>query len=66
MKIERTKKVKEFILKIEMPNDFKTGLCDKCQFANGSDQCKLTELLTNGTCLLNCFCPLKLQVINKK
>jgi hypothetical protein len=51
--------MKEFVVKIEMSDKFETGKCSECQFHRGSDQCKLTELLTDGTCKLDCFCPLK-------
>lgn len=52
--------MKKVILEIEMPDDFEVGRCGNCRFARYSDQCKLTALLTNGSCLLNCLCPLKI------
>lgn len=51
--------MKKVILEIEVPDDFEIGQCGKCRFAKGTDQCKLTILLTDGSCALNCFCPLK-------
>lgn len=53
--------MKIFNMFIEMPDDFEVGKCDKCQYSKGTDQCKLIGLITNGTCLLNCHCPLKVS-----
>jgi Zn-finger protein len=47
------------MLIIDMSKGWEVGKCKTCQFARGSDQCKLTDVLTDGTCRLNCFCPLK-------
>ena len=52
--------MKKAIIEIDLPNDFVIGRCESCKFSRGSDQCKLTELLTDNTCSLNCFCPIRI------
>lgn len=54
--------MKNLIVRLKSPSNFEIGNCSECQFARGSDQCKLIDLLTNGAIKLNCFCPL----INEK
>lgn len=50
--------MKKFIIEMITEDDFKVGECSKCRFRRGRDQCDLQDFLTNGTCKLNCFCPL--------
>lgn len=53
--------MKKAIIELDLPNDFVIGRCESCKFSRGgSDQCKLTELLTGNTCSLNCFCPIRI------
>jgi hypothetical protein len=51
--------MKRFIIIIEVAPDFEIGKCKTCKYARGSDQCKLLDVLTEGACSLNCFCPLR-------
>lgn len=51
--------MKKVIIEIDLPDDFEIGKCKDCKFARGRDQCKLAEVLSNDTCSLNCFCPLR-------
>lgn len=43
----------------EMPNDFEIGNCKKCPFSRGRSQCIIEDKMTNGSCMLNCFCRFK-------
>lgn len=58
--------MKTAVLMIEMSDKYEVGKCKECQFAIGTDQCKLKALLTDGSCLLNCFCPLALRPEEKQ
>jgi len=50
--------MKKYVVTLEMPEGFKIGECNKCRFARRTDQCKLIELVTDGSCKINCFCPI--------